>query len=183
MAPRFLEFSENICAAVRRRSEGVFITLGIALAVVGAGLILFVGWYFAIKRGPDFWSNFLVNVAAGLLGLAIAATVASIVAKKRFDVWLPAIIDLIANLRRNQNIDGPTARSAVVCAVRIFSEGRFLRVHPAIAVLTDDAKCQICLEPACIKDTPTKQTCMHCLLTVDVSQNAAYKSLDRGGVS
>lgn len=150
-----------------------FITLGIVLAFAAAVLILFAGWYLATDRGPAFWSNFLVNIAAGLLGLAIVASVASIVAKKRFDVWLPAIIDLIANLRRNQNIDGPTARSAVVCAVRIFSEGRFLRVQPAIAVLTNDAKCQICLEPACVKDTPTQQTCMHCLLTVDVSQKTA----------
>src|SRR5256885_2046107 len=150
-----------------------FITVGIVLAFAAAGIILFAGWYVATKRGPDFWSNFLVNVAAGLLGLAIVALVASIVAKKRFDVWLPAIIDLITNLRRNQNIDGPTARSAVVCAVRIFSEGRFLRTQPAMAVLTQDAMCQICLEPACVKDTTTQQTCMHCLLTVDVSKKSA----------
>src|SRR5215203_1813910 len=102
-----------------------FIRFGIILAFIATGFSLLGALLLAKDRGPEFWSGFLQNTAAELLGLSIAATVASIIAKRNLDDWLPPLVNLIANLRQDQKINGPTARSAVICAVRIFSEERF----------------------------------------------------------
>jgi hypothetical protein len=149
------------------------ISFGIVLAFAASAVILFAGWLLAKDRGRDFWSNYFLNVAAELLGLAIAVLVASIVAKRKLDDWLLPVINLIANLRRDQKINGPTAQGAVICAVRIFSEERFIRARPALSVLTEDATCKICQEPADLERQNNVVTCKHCLLTVDVSRDTA----------
>jgi hypothetical protein len=143
-----------------------FITAGITIAIVAAVAAVLIAWALAKDHGADFWSNYLLNVGAELLGLAIAALVASIVAKRKLDDWLPPVIELIANLRNNGKLDGPSAQSAVICAVRIFSEERFLRTRPPLPVLNDDATCRICRETPVIEDSGARRTCTHCGLSV-----------------
>jgi hypothetical protein len=143
-----------------------FITIGIGVAFVAAVAAVLIAWALAKDGGADFWSNYLLNLGAELLGLAIAAMVASIVAKHKLDDWLPPVIELIANLRKIEKLDGPSAQSAVVCAVRLFSEDRFLRTQPPLPVLNDDATCQICWERPVIKESESRRTCTHCGLSV-----------------
>jgi len=92
-----------------------FITVGIGLTFVAAVAAVLIAWALAKDRGADFWSNYLLNLGAELLGLAIAALVASILAKHKLDDWLPPVIELIANLRKTEKLDGP---STECCGLR-----------------------------------------------------------------
>jgi hypothetical protein len=151
-----------------------FIHFGILLAFAAAGLSLLGALFLAKDRVPEFWSSFLLNVAAELLGLGITALVAVIVAKQKLDDWVPRLVNLIANLRGDNKINGPTARSAVICAVQIFSEERFLRTRPSLSVLTNDKNCKVCLMDAETEPLPNNSVrCKHCLLPSDIWGNTA----------
>ncbi len=145
------------------------ITVGILLAFAASALILFGGWFLAKDRGSEFWSNYFLNVSAELAGFAITAFVASVAARRNLDKWVRPLVNLIAHLRKSENINGPTARSAVICAVRIFSEERFLQKRPMVSVLSNDAHCKVCLMTANVeRQQDNTVRCTNCLLPSDL---------------
>lgn len=80
----------------------------------------------------------------------------------------------------NPKTGNRTARSAVICAVRIFSEERFLRKRPLVSVLANDAKCKVCLMDAEIeRQQDNSVRCKNCLLPSDVWDHTALYWLDR----
>jgi hypothetical protein len=145
------------------------IRYGIPISFAAAGLCFLAGLLLAEDWGREFWSNFFLNVTAELLGLALTVWIASIVAKHKLDELIPRVVDLIAHLRKDNKINGETARSAVTCAVEIFSEERFLRTRPALSILTHRENCQVCLLRA--ETEPQKDNtvrCQHCRLPSSV---------------
>jgi hypothetical protein len=70
------------CLNIMRR----LIRLGIVLAFITAGVSLLGALLLSKDPGSEFWSNYLLNSAAELFGLAIAATVASIIAKQNWTI-------------------------------------------------------------------------------------------------
>jgi len=144
---------------------GNLIRYGVVVAFASAGLSFLGGFLLSKGWGREFWSNFLLNVAAELLGLVLTVWIASIVVKSKLDDLMPRVIDLIAHLRKDDKINGETARREVICTVGIFSEERFLRTRPAISILTNEKNCEVCLMRA--ETTPRKDNfvrCKHCRL-------------------
>jgi hypothetical protein len=141
------------------------IRYGIPISFAVAGLCFVGGLLLAKDWGREFWSDFFLNVTAELLGIALTVWIASIVAKHKLDDLIPRVVDLIAHLRNDDKINVETARSAVTCAVEIFSEERFLRTRPALSILTHEDNCQVCLSEAQIEPQEDGTVrCQHCRL-------------------
>lgn len=147
-------------------SYGAFIGIGVAALTFLGSLLL------AKDLNREFWSSFLLNLSAELLGLGLAILIASIVARKKLDDLAPHILNLIARLTHDKKIEGETARGLVICAVKVLSEDRLRRTPRLLSILTQEQRCGVCLLNAETKPGPKGfAECVHCELESDVWKN------------
>jgi hypothetical protein len=102
------------------------------------------GLSFAKELDDEFWSNFFLNIAAEMLGLALTAWAVYFVARQKFGDLMPPVIKLIAQLRSDNKITPQVARSGVVCAVAIIPDERLRRTDPPLSILRQEEQCQVC---------------------------------------
>lgn len=154
----------NIRKLIRR-----LIPYGIIIAFAAAALSFFIGFLFSTDSGRVFWSGFLLNLAAELMGVALTLWGAAIVAGKKLDNLTPRLVDLIAHLRKDKKIGSETARSAVICMVEILSEDRLRRTRPSLSIYTRERNCRVCLDSSEIdKEDDGSERCKHCRLKREI---------------
>jgi drug/metabolite transporter (DMT)-like permease len=141
-----------------RAIRGYLIVIAIASMIV-VGLVMRNS---GGKVGPDYWESLFLNIAAGLLCLALgsllALKIASRSASAKLELLAKPLVNLIAELRLGETITPQAARCAVICTVGLISENhlRKLRVGKGEA----EEKCAVCgLDTTMDED---KTGCGHC---------------------
>lgn len=125
----------------------------------GAGGAFLVSLFFlglagllAILNSSPFWGSILQNLFAEFFGLAFgilfAAVIAREVANQKLDELAPELIALIARLRRHGVLDGPAARSCVICAAKFLSEENLQSSRDKNFKIEFGMTCPVCKEKA-----------------------------------
>ena len=131
-----------------------------ALVIAGAG--------YANSGIPiqTFVSNFLLNLAAGFLGVVVGVVlgvrVATLLAQRKLDELAPRFVDLIKQLWTDRLISSEVARASVICTVGLISEASLQKARKA-ARDSVVAPCAVCsLESRATPDIAGVQRCSNC---------------------
>lgn len=138
------------------------IVSGFILLVLLGFLILWFAW----SRGSEghlFQKDFLVNVAAGFVGMGLgtlaAAWIGLALARNKLRQVSKPVLALIQRLRIDGKINEEAARRSVVCAVTLLSESNVsTQIRPGVAGASD--RCPICA----LDINREFQRCPHCSL-------------------
>lgn len=144
------------------------IRYSIIIAFAAAAVTFVISLLLAKDSGREFWSGFLLNVAAELLGVALTVWGATIVASKKLDELTPRFVNLIAHLRKVDKIDSETARGAVICVVEVLSEDRLQRTRPSLSVFTREQHCRVCRDSFEVEKVKGIERCKNCGLKSEV---------------
>jgi hypothetical protein len=123
-----------------------------------------------VDKGRAFWSNLLVNVVAGLLGLALGIVltilIASRLAAEKLNEVADRLVRLVEQLREDKLLSQDAARRAVVFAVGLISESslRQRREEGPISDGSGTTACKVCaLEAETLGNAETLR-CRYCHL-------------------
>jgi hypothetical protein len=144
-----------------------------------SSFVIFISLLIVSKLNLDnLWSNFLLNFATEIIGLAIgtmlAFWLASRFAKEKLKELALPIIEIITELRERGKISEKGARNCVICAVNILSEDSFYIEKPQLSILTNDESCKVCNLKA--KTTSDKLSCKYCHLHISDWRKAKNNS-------
>jgi hypothetical protein len=115
-------------------------------------------------------SGFLSNVAAESLGLGIGFMFAAWAARRKLAELAPSLVEFIAQLRKDGTIQGPGARKAVVCAVKLISEESLTEMRSDVVPI--DNTCLVCE-----LKVNTADRCPHCHLSKAIWDSEELKKI------
>jgi hypothetical protein len=142
----------------------------LALAILAVAT-LGLSFWLSVDKGRPFWISLLVNVVAGLFGLALGIVltvkIASRLAKQKLDKLSRPLVGLVSQLREHGTISSKAARACVMLAVDVISESSLLRkrFNSGASVKTP---CAVCAMPAETLRDAGRICCKHCRLPGDV---------------